>query len=179
MPLINGNEAVKIIKNNPSTKKIPVFAITASINPFSDIEELKTNFEQTILKPIDLENFIDYLKPYLKYEDLEDNKVLEINELNDEELDENQISLLPGLIATLEDKFFKQYTEVIEDKKMNKIKKFGENLAVLGKNGPFPDLTNYGNDLCILSDNFEIDKLINLLNSFPNLIRKFKKLTSK
>jgi CheY-like chemotaxis protein len=61
LPDLNGFEALKILRSDPSTAQIPVIAISANAMP-SDIEKgLKAGFFRYITKPIKVDEFIEAL----------------------------------------------------------------------------------------------------------------------
>ena len=60
IPEMGGEKAVRIIKNNESTKHIPVFLFSAN----ADIKEIcdKVNASGYIAKPFDLKTFLEVIK---------------------------------------------------------------------------------------------------------------------
>src|SRR5690606_38587346 len=70
MPVMNGYEATKIVRKLELTKAIPIIAITASIlnSNQKEKENIEKIFDQYLLKPLDIEQFIEMLKKYLNYE---------------------------------------------------------------------------------------------------------------
>jgi PAS domain S-box-containing protein len=66
LPDLNGFEALKILRSDPSTAHIPVIAISANAMP-SDIDKgLKAGFFRYITKPIKVDEFIEALDVALK-----------------------------------------------------------------------------------------------------------------
>jgi two-component system, cell cycle response regulator DivK len=58
MPIMNGLEALHVLKSRDSTKSIPVVALTAHGMPEDEKEMLKAGFNEYITKPIDLGSFL-------------------------------------------------------------------------------------------------------------------------
>jgi CheY-like chemotaxis protein len=66
IPVFNGHEVLRIIKEDPSLKKIPVIVLTTSSNQ-KDINKAYENYANSyVTKPIDME---DFLNAVLKIED--------------------------------------------------------------------------------------------------------------
>jgi CheY-like chemotaxis protein len=66
LPDLNGFEALKVLRSDPSTAHIPIIAISANAMP-SDIEKgLKAGFFRYITKPIKVDEFIEALDVALK-----------------------------------------------------------------------------------------------------------------
>ncbi len=64
IPELGGEKAVKILKENFDTKKIPIFLFSAN----SDIEEIchRTHADGFIAKPFDLKTFITIIQNYIQ-----------------------------------------------------------------------------------------------------------------
>ncbi|MSR14242.1 MAG: response regulator [Gammaproteobacteria bacterium] len=59
---INGIEAFKQIRANPSTQTIPVIAFTASVTPTDRSQVTAAGFDAFLSKPIDLKEFVATIK---------------------------------------------------------------------------------------------------------------------
>jgi two-component system cell cycle response regulator DivK len=66
LPGISGIEAFKQIRGNPSTKAIPVIALTASVTPTDRTAISAAGFDAFLGKPINLKEFIDTVKRLLE-----------------------------------------------------------------------------------------------------------------
>ena len=73
MPVVDGYEATKIIKQNPELAKIPILAVTASVLK-KDISNITTICEGFIAKPISLFRLVKELMQYLDHEISSDEK---------------------------------------------------------------------------------------------------------
>ena len=62
LPGLNGFDALGLLRENPDTAHVPVFALSAAAMP-SDIQNgLDAGFNRYITKPIDLKQFIKVVK---------------------------------------------------------------------------------------------------------------------
>ncbi|HNH07425.1 MAG TPA: response regulator, partial [Leptospiraceae bacterium] len=66
MPVMNGYEAAKIIKNDPETAHIPVLALTASVFEHSRLE-ISNTCDGYIQKPVSRQHLIQKISQFLKY----------------------------------------------------------------------------------------------------------------
>ncbi|HDQ25932.1 MAG TPA: response regulator [bacterium] len=66
MPYLNGKEALELLKNDPSTYRIPVIMVTS----LSDTEDLKESFKigaaDYVIKPFLMDRLESKIKDYLK-----------------------------------------------------------------------------------------------------------------
>jgi len=71
LPGISGIEALKILREDPTTAHIPVIALSANAMP-RDIEKgLQAGFFRYLTKPIKIHEFMDTLEAALKFTELE------------------------------------------------------------------------------------------------------------
>ena len=66
MPVMNGYEAIKILKSDPATKAIPTIALTAAAMKGDEKTILDLGYDGYISKPIDTKAFIQTVKKYLR-----------------------------------------------------------------------------------------------------------------
>jgi two-component system, cell cycle response regulator DivK len=59
LPGMNGIEALRVLRANPITAKIPVIAVTASVMQQDRKQIMEAGFDAYVGKPIDLKEFLD------------------------------------------------------------------------------------------------------------------------
>jgi CheY-like chemotaxis protein len=59
LPKIDGLEVLRQIKNDPSTRSIPVVVLTSSKEQIDEVESYKAGVNSYIIKPLTFENFIN------------------------------------------------------------------------------------------------------------------------
>ncbi len=62
LPKVDGLEFLKIIKDDPITKLIPVVVLTSSIEESDMIESYRLGVNSYIVKPVDFDKFIDSVR---------------------------------------------------------------------------------------------------------------------
>ncbi|MBF0266571.1 MAG: response regulator [Gammaproteobacteria bacterium] len=65
LPKMSGLEAVRILKNEPATKDIPVIAVTAAALPHDIENGLKAGFDEYLTKPFKVSDMIEMIKKIL------------------------------------------------------------------------------------------------------------------
>ncbi|MBI9034581.1 MAG: PAS domain S-box protein [Bacteroidales bacterium] len=172
MPIMDGYEAVKILKKEKLTKSIPVLAITASIKSTKERDRIKKVFDEYLLKPIDIEQLFDWMKKHLKYKLAESVGGTDISFTGKPEyrLSEEQKRKIPAFIKTLELQFIPEYEKIIKKQVINEIEKFGLNLLVISEKMDCQILIDYSNEIMMYAENFEFTKLIQTLKRFPERV---------
>ena len=62
LPKIDGLEVLKILKNDPLTKMIPIIMLTSSKQEKDIIESYMLGVNSFIVKPVDFDKFVDAIK---------------------------------------------------------------------------------------------------------------------
>lgn len=65
MPVMNGIEALRILRSDPVTKDIPVIALTSYAMKGNEERFLKEGFNGYISKPIDVKEFLSTIESIL------------------------------------------------------------------------------------------------------------------
>jgi len=66
LPGMNGMEALKVLRSEPKTAKVPVVAITASVMTQDRKQIMDTGFDGFIEKPINLKEFLATVQAAIK-----------------------------------------------------------------------------------------------------------------
>ena len=173
MPVMDGYEAAEILKKGENTKAIPIIILTASPKKNLGKGRKPKVFDEYILKPLDIACLFEKMKKYLAYkirENISDEKA----EKPTLKLTKEQITYLPELLNILENKFIPVYQNAVKSQMIDQIEKFGKDLVELAEENQFKPMQEYGNEICTLADNFEIDKLMNTLKRFPEIIDQLR-----
>ncbi|MGQ1909081.1 CHASE domain-containing protein [Marinifilum sp. RC60d5] len=173
MPVMDGYEATELIRKEQTTRNIPVLAISASTRKVIHDGRTKNIFNEYLLKPIDSKDVFEKMKKYLPFEEVEivdaENQTEKINLLKEEELKD-----LPNIINVLETEFMPFYLEVFESQMIDDIERFGNELKIFSEKNNFKYLLDYANKIYNCVDNFEIEKLHQLLEYFPQIIEQLR-----
>lgn len=180
MPIMNGNEALSRLKTFPETKNIPVIALSASSREVLEENTGTVGFDDFIMKPVIAEELLNRLSNYLKHHftnhighQVHNNSIIETD------FTKVQKSQLPQLIEVLEKEFTPIFIDVAKKQVVGQIKFFGIQLEVLGKKYSNPIIVDLGKDLHSYANNFEINKMMKKLNTFPETLNRLKAIAEE
>lgn len=164
MPDINGVELAKVLKNDVTTKDIPIVAVSASVNQEEFIKGVGQIFDSVVNKPINVRELFESLMIYLPYS----SKTLKpIQEITESSLSK----LIREVNASLEDEIVKRIKDTCGDLfktegtvNINTIKIDAKHLGDLGEAYHIPELSKVGTLLEEYCDSFDIEKIKILLS---------------
>ncbi|WP_372754349.1 CHASE domain-containing protein [Labilibaculum sp.] len=178
MPVMDGYEATKLLRENPQTKDIPVFAISASSRKIIYQGRSKQIFDEYLMKPLHPSDLFGKMKNYLAYQTPENLKQ-ENSPNNSFQQIEKHIGNLPKLIDILETDFIPRHQKICKSQMIDHIEMFGKDLKLLAEENKIQYLLDYTEEICRLVDNFEIDKLSQSLDRFPLITAQLKNYLTK
>ena len=171
MPVMNGFEATKLIKETSDTKNIPVIAITSSA--LKNKLEKKT-FDGYIRKPFNKNRLFKEISLFLRHE-----KKYNFSINDDTNLINDAQNITAEIISQLENEIMADCKRVIKSGDFREIADFGNKVVLLGSENQITVLRNYGLKIEEATKIFDIDTLNNLMMSYSDLILKIKKATKK
>lgn len=177
MPVIDGYEAIKIIKNDKNLSKIPIIVLTASAMK-SDEEEIKQiKCEGYLRKPVNRSKLIIELKKHLSY-NIENNIDVKKAELKDfssgkkEEIISGKIPEI--LIKTLEELKNNNLVKIKNEFIINDIEDFAREIEKIGKKFKIDSLIKWAQKLLNQASEFDLTKISESINDFNKIIEKLK-----
>lgn len=168
MPVLNGYDAVKLIRENDLTKDIPVFALTASISNDDEDKYRIAGFDHVLLKPLDMEALVSKIAEFLPYEDLSDSEEMqtEQSEALDEEISKTTIAMaITDLKALLP-----LQKKLQQEKFINEILLFTAQIKAIGEKYNIRFIIKYAETFRFQTENFDTEKMEKSLNSFPDML---------
>ena len=170
MPVVNGFEAVGLLKKRPATKEIPVIALTASPTGEEKEAALSQGFDGYLAKPIHLEALLAAISRFIKYNTIvgtpsgekaaTQTKLLPLNKANqpDQLCRQLQQEILP-LFDSLKNAFI-----------ASDFKALGKKLATMGQTDNIKEITDLGTHMLDLLNAFDIKKMQTCLKSYAKII---------
>ena len=168
MPEMDGYEAVEIIKNDPSLKKIPVIAVTASVMSSDKAMINKARFDGYLRKPVILNELTDNLKKFLKYET---NR--EAAETETEIID--KIKDIDVLLEVLENEIASEILIAREKHNFAQIKDLSRKIKELSVRHSSARLKMYADKLYASVMKYDIEEIKIMINNFDDLIQTVRK----
>ncbi len=170
MPVLNGYDAVKLIRENDLTKAIPVFALTASISNDAEDKYQKAGFDHVLLKPLDMETLLLKIAEYLPYEDVAESDKIQL-EQSEVEAQEEEISKATIEMALIDLKALLPLQKKLQQEKfINDILLFTAQIKMIGERYAIGFIIKYAETFRFQTENFDTEKMEKSLNSFPNII---------
>lgn len=168
MPVMDGYEAATILKNDERLKNIPLIALTASVMG-KDLEKVsKYGFDGYLRKPVILDDLIEELAKYLKYQSLHN----DIKEENNNKIID--LEKLKVVINKLENEFKQEWLNIKDGGDFSLIEEFATKLNELALKEEIYLLDDYSKELIKNVESFDIEKVDYLMNSYLELIENLK-----
>ncbi len=174
MPVMDGHEATALLKNDESTRHIPVVALTASVL-IRELEAIEhSGFDAYLKKPVSRSEMFRQMCEFLKYSD---KKASKEQKSEQHKLSPGQVEALPELLDRLEKEIMMLWEDILKRQSMERTQQFAEKILETGQKYQIELLTQYGNELMDSIDQFDIDKLSFKINTFPVLIERIASLS--
>ncbi len=181
MPVMDGIEATKRIKEKKETSKIPVVALSASVLKNEEERIGEAGFDSFIVKPTQISVIFKELIRFLDYDYKEGDGMSKSESVIKEQkqLSNEEILKMPAIIKELDTKYMEIWENVKFNNSINEVMDFGNNLKKIGNKNSIPLIIDYGIKLSFYAKTFEIVKMTNVLSKYPALVRKMKMYNSK
>lgn len=166
MPVMDGYEAHKIIMKNPNWSRIPIIAITASAFDKDEKKIIALGFSGYIRKPAGLIEILSCLMKHLKHtaEVKHEDIAVEVTIESIDKLDE--------VLLEIDKKAMPVWKEIMKIRKMKDVLLLSEFLVEIGKKYNAGSLIQYGNELQLATQSFNIDKELKLVQQFPDYVKR-------
>lgn len=162
MPEIDGYETIKILKQHPDTKSIPVIACTASAFKENEQKILSSGFSSYLRKPFVANETARELCKFLKYE-IKTGIDSETQSKNDT-IDSKTRSLLQKYIQPVMEKRSQKRTRLFQ-------KELIQILTEKGKEFDNEYMLTLGEDMQKAAQSFDIEQINNMVNELTNILK--------
>jgi len=175
MPVMDGVETTKHLKQNQKTKLIPIVALSASQNP-EYVEQLyKLGIVKYLSKPITKSELIFEISNYLKH-----TKSMVSDNAGDAEIPIINQSLtnienLPALIKILKKDIIPLCKKMENTGAMNEIKKFGSRIEKIGVEFSAQALIKYAEEINEYAQDYELHSIKTALKELPEQVNEMEK----
>jgi len=177
MPVMDGYEAARILKSDPETGSVPVFACTASVFLCDTAEFREAGFDGYMLKPLSMISVIEILKKYFKYTvDAEAGPNGKKNDFKEGLSYGGSPEELKNLLDRLEGDNLDRWKKISATYIIKEIKFFAEDIIRLGDEFNAGFLKDWGAVVSINASHFDMENLVNSFNKYPLLLNEVKKL---
>lgn len=166
MPVLSGDEALKLLRADSRTANIPIVALTAS-GMKHDEQRYKKSFNGFLRKPISRRGLLKELARHLEHSFVKVEEWIGGNELGGPpaEIGDRLSELLFSLKRLLE-----SYERLGERMMIDEIQSFSGAIEELGREYNYPGLSRWGSRLYRLAGEFDINRLESMLSRFPVIV---------
>jgi PAS domain S-box-containing protein len=147
--------------------KIPKIGIS-SISKID--EEFSRKFIALFTKPIDLPDLVEVVSSYFQIDDF--NKIDRAN--SEKIIGEVDRKVVSAVIELLEQKHYPEWEAALTTSSFSEIENFANSIKRLGLEYNFKSLQTFSDVLVMHAKNFDIDKMNDVLKSFPLLISELR-----
>jgi two-component system sensor histidine kinase EvgS len=175
MPEIDGYEATKTLKEQASTSKIPIIALSASSNILNLNETYSGLFAASIIKPVKILHLIRTLKSFLRYKEISISEKSKITSSEKLIISAENRSKYDEIINTLQNHFLPLSADVAEEHNIDKVEDLAKEIIAFGEKYSLNIVISYGKDISSYAEIFEIEKISETIKELPSIIDKIKK----
>jgi signal transduction histidine kinase/CheY-like chemotaxis protein len=175
MPDKNGFEAAREIKNDLTTKHIPIIAITASHLLDDQNKEDRELFVGFISKPVFITELFNETSRFITHTHKFNPEDVLNQETEFERMIKNdRLTISADAVYLLENEFIPQWTKVFQSNSMNQILEFSDIVKAFAERNKILVLQNYADEISYNGKSFDIDKILILIKKFPEIIQSLK-----
>lgn len=177
MPLMDGFQAIKILKNDENLKRVPVVAFTASALKEDQIKVLIAGFNGCLTKPVSKEDLITEFKKYLEFEDISKQKQADSLRMEPTEYGkELSGEVLEKLLPLLRGDLFIKWETLRSTFIIGEIISFAKEIAALARAHDATQLMAWGVKLEAEATGFDLDNLPATLNQYEKIIEHYNRV---
>lgn len=170
MPVLNGIETAKALRDYDKTSNIPLIAFTASVSFSSTKKYKKEGFSDVLLKPVQINDLYNVLLQYIKVEKVQTALVIESDiDISEDSFENIRIDDLSKAIDMLSD-LEAEWENLQRNKFINHILVFSDNINQIGVDFNIKAIIKYASKLRLYAESFDTEKMEYTLAEFPKLI---------
>lgn len=170
MPVMDGYQARKLIKENPKTSHIPIVALTASAIK-EEVDEILKIFDGYLRKPVTKQQLLNELARFLQH--TAEEKTSESHTFSSPLFDNIESEITDEMKKDFAENILPEFQIVRKSLYISKIKQFADKLSAFGKKYNYTKAIDFGNEITKQANAFKIEKIIQIFNDFQYLINKF------
>jgi signal transduction histidine kinase/CheY-like chemotaxis protein len=172
MPVLDGIEAMKRLRVDDDTRSIPVIILTASGMKEDQARIMEEGFSGYLTKPIKKVTLFKALCRFIGHcqneKRAEDQQAAAMGMMNPR--------LVTKVVGMLEGEYLQMWENIRKNLFFDEIGEFGHRLSELGAAYTIADLSKYGDELSAHAENFDVEKMNQTLNAYPEVIVAVKSL---
>jgi PAS domain S-box-containing protein len=164
MPQMDGYEAARLIKKEPSLRGIPIIALTASIMKEEIKQYQQFGFDALIQKPVNRAYLFKKIQLFIGHT----MKIVE--EKAEEALSPEVIKNIPEILSRINNGLIILWRSAKDSNNINIINEFASKVKEIGEQYSLRILQDYGSNLTAFADNFDVENMNKTLEGFSKTI---------
>lgn len=174
MPEMDGYKLINKIRASKILKNVIVIAASASVIRLNKEKAKELRFDSYISKPINIKLLYKELIKFLPHE-LTGKDFKSSDIVSKPIIDKISKEKKQKLLTALKKEYIPIWDNFKHQQPIDEIEEFGNSLIKLAKEYKSDVLYNYSNKILAAVNTFDIDKLLNTLNDFPDIVKNFRK----
>ncbi len=174
LPKLNGYEITKIIQGIEKLKSIPIIALTANATK-KGIAKYSSVFDDYLTKPINKDTLIKTIAKYLKHKTKKIEGLKEIKPVNcilELQKQKEEIGTFPDALKnTVKEELEPFQGRLLEIFSVDDLKNFAKKNQHIGEKYDTPGLKRYSEAIYASINNFDINKLKDLLKKYNDIMK--------
>ena len=171
LPELSGYETTKIIRKNEKFDSIPIIAFTANATS-EEKEKYSHVFDEYLTKPIDDDVFLNTISKYLAFDMIPDNELKPDDCLQELRKQKKESKIFSEEFNSIfKNELITLYNELMEALSFDNLNVFVEKNRKIGEEYKILGLVKYSEVLGASVNNFDINKIKELLNKFNEIIK--------
>lgn len=173
MPVQDGYEATKLIRNKPKIKNTPIIAYVSLENKPSDEKLKNIGFNGFLTKPVSFTHLLEILTMHLKNKITKQQIIVDNEQLVFEKKAEYLFQNIK-MIHLIKKSLAPQWETLLEKRTIKNQKQFAENLVSFGKVNKQKFINQLGNELLQSLEIYDVDETKHLMNKIDSLFRRIQ-----
>ncbi|MDM8540356.1 ATP-binding protein [Desulfococcaceae bacterium HSG9] len=176
MPLMDGYEALRKIRQIKKLQATPILAVTASAMKQELDKIKKCGFDGYMLKPVSKKTLFQKITHFLPYSVPDVVSELPEKIKTPEAESEINASTLAEVAEMIESKGADLWNIAMKTGNFGDVKKFGTYIKQLGESYTLKLLTDFGADLIFYAGSFDVENIMKTLEAYPSIPERVEKL---
>ena len=176
MPVMDGYEATRQIRENENLRHIPVIALTASPMALKGKNAVQDSFDGFLTKPVRSSDLFRELSRVLRSAENREKTHQTASEKGKNHISTGLSEESLRIISQLENEFMTLRNAVQQNKTFDEIAHFADQIRAFGEACSLEILTRFGSELSAHVRTFDIDAIENMLNAYPKIVEKVRGL---
>ncbi len=178
MPVMDGYQAIQLMKSDDTLNSIPVIALSASTSKTEQELIEQYAFEGYLKKPISRLQLFQTLQQFLEYEVPPETDTNDLPTETPLALSPETRSKLPEVLKKIDEELMPLWEGLQETQPVNEVQSFGQAMKHIGETYDLDVCTQFGEDLLGYLDCFDISNMLITLKQFPELVNHLRTLES-